>query len=213
MCVWRCWCSPPVGCGLDFCPAPAACAAAVDPDSAGPGPAGRLPSVFQGTAGRPERASVTKHRLGPSQPSAQTLALRVSTPPPDLLVSSAPSALSPAAAATRSSPSSGLRSSPPPGCPGSRCPRPSLLRASSWETSRSAPADSDTNVAISARSGADWFVHGFRVGRRFTCMILFSWLFCCNSRVFSCSKVKMYSAVCCRMAAWRQKRKGHVVRC
>lgn len=36
-------------------------------------------------------------------------------------------------------------------------------------------------------------------------MIRFSWLFCCNRRVFSCSRVKMYSAVCCRMAAFRGK--------
>lgn len=41
----------------------------------------------------------------------------------------------------------------------------------------------------------------FQVRRWPTCMIRLSWLFCCNSRVFSCSKVKMYSAVCCRMAA------------
>lgn len=49
---------------------------------------------------------------------------------------------------------------------------------------------------------------GFVPWRCFTCMIRLSWLFCCNSRVFSCSKVKMYSAVCCRMAAWAKEKKN-----
>lgn len=56
-----------------------------------------------------------------------------------------------------------------------------------------------------------WFRCALKLQRRLrifmhtalTCMIRLSWLFCCSSRVFSCSKVKMYSAVCCKMAAWR----------
>lgn len=40
-----------------------------------------------------------------------------------------------------------------------------------------------------------------RSARGSTWMNRLSWVFCCSSRVFSCSREKMYSAVCWRMAA------------
>lgn len=42
-----------------------------------------------------------------------------------------------------------------------------------------------------------------------TWMNRLSWVFCCSSRVFSCSREKMYSAVCWRMAACGGSQ-GHV---
>lgn len=43
-----------------------------------------------------------------------------------------------------------------------------------------------------------------------TWMNRLSWVFCCSSRVFSCSREKMYSAVCWRMAACRRAGRGRL---
>lgn len=61
-----CKCFQPVGCGLEYGPSPAACAAADEPGPvfgpADPGPAGRSPSVSLGTTGHPGHASATQGR-------------------------------------------------------------------------------------------------------------------------------------------------------
>lgn len=127
---------------------------------------------------------------------------------PVLLDSSWLNVLSPAAVSTRSSPFLSPRFSPPPGCLVSQSLHLSPLHASSWGRNHLTPRERKQKCEMCFR----WMLRLMIVKRQltplqtahwFTCMIRLSWLFCCNKRVFSCSKVKMYSAVCCRMAAWR----------
>jgi len=86
----------------------------------------------------------------------------------------------------------GCKTSPFPGLLGQRVlPRPQRTATTSPPWS----AGTVPSRPWATQAGATW-------------MNRLSWVFCCSSRVFSCSKEKMYSAVCWRMAACRRAGRG-----